>query len=474
MGGKNSGQRNRSGEARLWHIGAALAVSFMGALLGLAALAIFAWFWLGWAGFRRHGVSLHDSVSVVQLIFASVAGAGALVALVVAYRRQKVAEADSTHDRTRVFNERFTTIATQLGAEQAAVRLAGVHAMAGLADDWNDHRQTCIDVLCAYLRMPYESDPGESASISERLAFQASREVRHTIIRIITAHLKSEVAVSWQGLNFDFTGVIFDGGDFRGAQFSASTVEFGNASFSGTVGFSGARFSGGTVSFGNAGFSGTVDFSRAEFSGGSVSFENAGFSGTADFSHAEFSGGKVSFVNAGFSGTVGFGNAKFSGGLILFSRARFSGTVDFSRAKFSGGSVLFQYAKLSGGTVDFSGAQFTHTVEDSLISDLSDFFYSVKWPLLRRVAHHKTRLSYGRVSFRYAEFSGSSVNFADAKFSGGQVDFSSAQFSDGTVDFKDARFSGGTVDFKDVKDWSNPPFFLDGSLPVVKLPAAVG
>jgi hypothetical protein len=38
----------------------------------------------------------------------SVAGAGALVALIVAYRLQKIAEADSVHDRTRVFNERFT------------------------------------------------------------------------------------------------------------------------------------------------------------------------------------------------------------------------------------------------------------------------------------------------------------------------------------------------------------------------------
>ena len=40
--------------------------------------------------------------------------------------------------------------------------------MAGLADDWPENRQTCVDVLCAYLRMPYEPDPGESASAPER------------------------------------------------------------------------------------------------------------------------------------------------------------------------------------------------------------------------------------------------------------------------------------------------------------------
>jgi hypothetical protein len=54
----------------------------------------------------------------------------------------------------RLFNERFTTAAGQLGSETPAVRLAGVYAMAGLADDWTDQRQTCIDVLCAYLRLP--------------------------------------------------------------------------------------------------------------------------------------------------------------------------------------------------------------------------------------------------------------------------------------------------------------------------------
>jgi hypothetical protein len=108
--------RQGDGETRLWHIGTAMAVSFTVAVVGLAGLAWLAWVLLGVAGFRRHGApSLHDTVGILQLVFASVAGAGALVALIVAYRRQKIAEADSAHDRTRVFNERFTTIAAQLG-----------------------------------------------------------------------------------------------------------------------------------------------------------------------------------------------------------------------------------------------------------------------------------------------------------------------------------------------------------------------
>ena len=101
--------------------------------------------------------------------------------------------------------------------------------MAGLADDWKENRQTCVDVLCAYLRMPCEPDPGQDAPEPQRLAFQAIREVRHTVIRVITAHLRKDPAMSWQGLNFDYTGVVFDGGDFGGAQFSGGTVDFSAA-----------------------------------------------------------------------------------------------------------------------------------------------------------------------------------------------------------------------------------------------------
>jgi Pentapeptide repeats (9 copies) len=291
VGDQEPARRRDADEARLWHIGTVLAVSFTVAVLGLAGLVWLAWVLLGTAGFRRHGApALHDTVGVLQLVFATVAGAGALVALVVAYRRQKIAEADSAHDRTRVFNERFTAIAAQLGDDKPAVRLAGVHAMAGLADDWKSNRQTCIDVLCAYLHLPYEPDPGEEAPAPERLAFRASREVRHTVIRVITAHLREDAAVSWQDLNFYFTGVIFDGGDFRGAEFSSVTAVL-----------DGAKFSGGTVSFNGAKFSGgTVPFRDAEFSGGTVSFRDSKFErGTVSFVGAVFFGGEVDFSEAG-------------------------------------------------------------------------------------------------------------------------------------------------------------------------------
>jgi uncharacterized protein YjbI with pentapeptide repeats len=385
---------------------------------------------------------------LLKIAFAFAAGVGGVVALVTAYRRQRVTEfaqdlaakteqrirsteqhqrelatRAETREAARLFNERFTTAAGQLGSETPAVRLAGVYAMAGLADDWADQRQVCIDVLCAYLRMPYQPAPAEDAPAAEKQIFGALREVRHTVIRVITAHLQPEdhrakTLQDWRGLDFDFNSAVFDGGSFRLAEFSGGMVDFGNAQFSGgMVDFSSAKFSGGMVDFSSAKFSGSmVDFSNAKFSGGGVFFGSA-----------EFSGGGVFFGSAQFSGgTVSFGLVKFSGGTVSFRLVKFSGgTVDFSDAKFSGGTVSFG-AKFSGGMVDFSDAKF----------------------------------SGGTVDFRLAEFSGSTVDFGFAQFSGGTVNFSYAKFNGEEVDFSYAKFSGGTVDFMRA-GWTVPPLGLD-------------
>ena len=373
--------------------------------------------------------------------------------------------------RTRTLNERFAAAAGQLGSDKPPeVRLAGVYAMAGLADDWEDNRQTCVDVLCGYLRMPYEPDPGEEAPAPERLAFLASREVRHTVIRVIAAHLKAGAAVSWTGLNFDFTGVVFDGGDFGmarfsgivlfiGAVFSGSEINFSAAVFSAGVIFRDAEFSGGTVYFTSTMFSGgEVDFGDAVFSGGKVDFGGAKFSGgTVYFTSTMFSGGEVDFGDAVFSGgQVNFYEAVFSSGEVDFSRAQFSGgQVGFGGAKFSGGEIGFGGAKFSGGTVDFSGAVFSGATVD----------------------FSRAQFSGATVDFRggyliSAQFSGGEVDFGDAVFSGGKVDFGGAQFSGATVDFGRAQFSGGTVDFSDAVDWSFAPTFpwTDMPSPGVKLP----
>ncbi|MEU3742494.1 pentapeptide repeat-containing protein [Streptomyces sp. NPDC032198] len=189
---------------------------------------------------------------------------GAVLAGLYAYRKQLLAEGDAHRADASQLADRYTTAAEQLGHDQAAVRLAGVYALARLADDWEDQRQVCIDVLCAYLRMPYQPDsagPGHKAG---------EREVRWTIIRVIRDHLRDPAApASWCTYSLDFTGATFDGGDLSRSRFLGNVI------------FSGATFSGGTVNFDGVLFSGgRVNFHEAVLSGSTVTFSYASFSGT--------------------------------------------------------------------------------------------------------------------------------------------------------------------------------------------------
>ncbi|WP_333732806.1 pentapeptide repeat-containing protein [Streptomyces sp. IBSBF 3010] len=191
---------------------------------------------------------------LVKLSFGVVAGAGALVALVVAYRRQRVDEVGAHREATRLHTERFSQAVDKLGSDSPAVRLGGVHALAGLADDAPDSslRQTCIDVLCAYLRLLSPSDlgalpdplpDGASPTDEQRDAHQdktdlyhALREVRRTVLRLIGDHYRTPQGDhrSWQGCDLDLNNVIIDGPiNFKGAIFSSGRVSFDNATFSG-------------------------------------------------------------------------------------------------------------------------------------------------------------------------------------------------------------------------------------------------
>ncbi|MFC4587558.1 hypothetical protein [Sphaerisporangium corydalis] len=65
-----------------------------------------------------------------------------MVALVVAYRKQRVTEAGESRKQAKLHAERFDKAGDKLGNDSAAVRLAGVHALAALADDWTGGRQS--------------------------------------------------------------------------------------------------------------------------------------------------------------------------------------------------------------------------------------------------------------------------------------------------------------------------------------------
>jgi hypothetical protein len=429
------------------------------------------------------GWSTQDTFDALKIALSVVAGVGAVVALTVAYRKQVLSEAAEYREDTKLFTERFTTAAGQLGADQAAVRLAGMYAMARLADDWVAERQTCIDVICAYLRMPYAppdqrpviepSPPGGPANTGpatggpptaaaagagaaepqlavpprqrgearqEALAASQERQVRHTAIRLVAAHLRFGADTSWQGHRFDFTGAVFDGGDFSRIYLITGTeMSFDEATFAaGTVGFGRAVLLGGAVTMvGAKVIGGEIDFSRSEFDGGAVYFGDTDLrDGALHFDQAQFSGGALDFGNARCGGCaihfdeatltadaqVTFHGAVFTAGEVSFDGVRFAeGRCNFHGAQFSGTAVTFRGAQFCGGTVDFAA---------------------------------------GTVHFGGNDLPFEGVeSYPAAVFSAGTLDFDRAEFTAGTVDFHDAQFTGATLDLARVTAWHAPPRF---------------
>ncbi|WP_127507179.1 hypothetical protein [Actinoplanes solisilvae] len=152
-------------------------------------------------------LTVRDRTDILKIALTIVAGIGGVVALVVAYRRQRLHEEENLRsreaarrDQIKLFIERFSSATAQLGNEHATVRIAGVYALASLADDWQEERRTCIAVLCAYFRMPYQH-------LSRKDGWRpGEREVRQAILSLICNRLRPHDGPTWEGQDFDLSG----------------------------------------------------------------------------------------------------------------------------------------------------------------------------------------------------------------------------------------------------------------------------
>jgi hypothetical protein len=268
--------------------------------------------------YRVRPTALADLVKTTVTAATLLAG---VFAVVYAYRKQRVEEAAGHRADSAQFYERYAAAAAQLGSEAAVVRLAGVYALARLAEDWSDQRQTCVDVLCAYLRLPNLG------------ANSTDLEVRRTVVRVLRDHMRSrDDPATWSRCSLDFTGATLEDADFSDAIFMGN-VKFVRTEFLGSTLFSRAHFVSGDCSFSNASFaSGSVYFTEAVFEGASVWFLRT-----------QFSGARVSFEKATFAAPVAFfRRARFSGSSVSFVGATVhEKTIRFDGAKHSSGEILW-------------------------------------------------------------------------------------------------------------------------------------
>lgn len=125
--------------------------------------------------------------------------AGAVVALYALWlndRRRRTDEARHEHDRERVSDERFARAVELLGDEADQVRVGALHALAGLARVERRYAQTVLEILCSYLRRPFDMAGGD----------RHERVVRLTAQRLIRDLLPTVGTEGAEAYHLDLTG----------------------------------------------------------------------------------------------------------------------------------------------------------------------------------------------------------------------------------------------------------------------------
>jgi uncharacterized protein YjbI with pentapeptide repeats len=342
----------------------------VGSLLVFFALVVGPWV------FTRqphHGLSAYQELqakndvrSTLVQVLGGLAVAGGLIVTYRTFRHNRI-EQDRTYAlrQTEQVNESYSRAVGQLGDEHAPVRLGALYSLVHLAQANPQQRQTVVDVLCAYLRMPYTPPmpdeptiepltavadapvPWDSAPKQRRRDGAQELQVRQTAQRLIAVHLRRPRGTSsedaqgikaspdtdfWPGISLDLSGATLVDLDLTDTSLVKGVLT--RATFTGDAKLDGATFTG-DADFSRATFSGEAQFIAAKFTA-RAAFDGTTFARDAHFSEATFCGG-AQFVTAKFNAGAAFDSTRFTDG-VRFNGASFGADAWFGLASITGGS----------------------------------------------------------------------------------------------------------------------------------------
>ncbi len=233
------------------------------------------------------------------------------------------------HERERSNDERFARAVELLGSDADQVRVGAMHSLAGLARARTDYTQTVLDVLCAYLRRPFDHEHyaklrGDKDFVVAPDA-DRERQVRLTAQRLIGDLLPQIGNGRGPTYDLDLTGATleyFDLSERVVGQLTARSVNLYEANaFRGMEIFGDAWFTS-AHSWGKFIAQGTKFHKRAWFSNFEadqlVDFKQSTFDGIAKLAQAKFDG-KVVLRGSRFAQPIDLNHSKFNGGLDMTS-----------------------------------------------------------------------------------------------------------------------------------------------------------
>ena len=330
--------------------------------------------------------------------------------------------------------ERYLKAVELLDSAHSYTRLGAVHALVALADEYlaneslsEEERRTegqrIVDVLCVYIRSPFEltshyyelireeltgfyADSPKKFS-ADRAAFREEAHIRQTLIEKISDRMRWSlgdgvaelphgyperecvVPGNWSEFMYDFSGsVFFYPVDFV-RTFWGETANFAGCTYFSRVQFSGSFFAQGALfcrsnyhedtAFNGSYYAGNADFSGSLYHGAN-DFMGSTYGETASFRGSIFDGW-VGFTDSSYSGSADFSAStyragcdfssshyrqqaifenSFYGGAAIFHQSVYRGNADF------GFSVYADQSDSSGssycGTVHYLGSVYAQTV----------------------------------------------------------------------------------------------------------------
>ena len=401
----------------------------------------------------------------VKTILTTIGGIGGVGYLVIKYREQSGSERDRARLEESEADKKLADAVQQLGSESPQVRIAGVYALADIADTYGsekygvDYNKRAVEILCGYLRT-VRSDNDEP--------------VESAVLSILSNHLtppadslRNKNIGPWSRYTIDLRGAILrETINFQGA--CIASLDCRQAEFYGKADFTEAHFDGDTR-LDNAHFHRTAIFtgtqfqqdarsteSGAAFGGtrfdGNTYFDNAHFHHEADFTGAQFQDNAKSNLNTSFAGTH-FHNKSIFNNAHFHHKADFTGTQFQQDARSTESGAAFGGTRFDGNTyfdnahfhheADFTGAQFQDNAKSNLNTSFAGTHFHNKSIFNNAHFHQNAEntLTGLKVTFERCHFEGETF-FYNTHFWGKAIFDSDRNEGEKTIFEKDANFHG--------------------------------
>ena len=416
-------------------------------LLSVACYTALSWLWGGrfLAGWTSDKPLIFKELLSTTL--AAVGGIGAVGYLVIKYREQASTEREELRQNEGEADKKLADAVQQLGSKSPQVRIAGVYALADVADTYGsekygvDYNKRAVEILCGYLRT-VRSDNDEP--------------VESAVFSILSNHLtppahsfsNSNIG-PWSRYTIDLRGAILkETINFKGA--CIASLDCRQAEFHGKADFTDAHFDAYTH-FDQAHFYHQANFTGAQFQHNNdpnliTSFVNTHFHNKATFNEAHF------YHQANFTGAQFQHNAK-SNLITSFVGTHFHAEVKFNEAHFHQEAdaieleVTFKEAQFDGDTY-FDGTYFHKRVNFNSGDNRRSTF--------KKTASFQNTHFGGTANFRRVTFNSFAYFGAEGKGEGGPTkfdydsDFQGAYFN--YADFSGVVFKGVKFEYATFKD----------------------